>query len=41
MKKPAADTNKPIDAKILSLNLSYNHPLTGAKTARAAETGIR
>ena len=30
IKNPIADTNKPSGVKILSLDLSYNHPLKGA-----------
>ena len=40
-KKPAADTSKPTGVNIRNLYLSYNHPLIGAKVAKARETGIK
>jgi hypothetical protein len=41
IKKPAADMSKPTGINIRNLYLSYNHPLIGAKVAKARETGIK
>jgi hypothetical protein len=41
IRKPIADKTKPIGMKILDFDLSNNHPVMGAKSARDADTGIK
>jgi len=41
IRKPIAEASKPRGMKILDFDLSYNHPVMGAKIASDTDTGIK